>query len=98
MRRILIIIIILLLVGTGVWYFVIRPKQQGGVSPVPNVLRAFFPSSTTSTGSFGADTAPGTVGTTNSAAAVFKQITARPIAGYGIFSISNKVTTPSAAP
>jgi hypothetical protein len=99
MRRILIIIVILLLVGTGVWYFVVRPKQQGGVSPVPNVLQSFFPNTTTSTGSFGNDTIPGTLatGTTDtSPAPVFKQITARPIAGYSIFSISSTAPVPLA--
>jgi len=98
MRRILIIILILLVVATGVWYFYIRPRQAAGISPVPNVLKSFFPTSTSSTGSFGTGTNPSANGTgTGGTAATspFKQITALPIAGYTIFSISNQVSVPS---
>lgn len=101
MRRILIIIVILLVVGTGVWYFYIRPKTQSGTSPVPNIMKPFFPTSTTTTGSFG--TAPGVLGngtdTTNTSGQptpVFKQLTATAVAGYSVFTRLDPVTTTAA--
>jgi hypothetical protein len=104
MRRILIILLIILLVGTGVWYFYVKPRQASGVSPVPNILKPFFPVSTTTSGSFG--TVPGTiggVGTSNStspsaAVPAFKQLTAFPVAGYSVFTTSSQVSIPSADP
>ncbi len=99
MRRILIIIVIVLLIGAGVWYFYVRPRQQAGVSPVPNVLKVFFPKTTTNnTGAFGTDTDPNGAGN-NAPAAVspFKQLTTRPVAGFTIFSLTNTVSVPSTA-
>ena len=107
MRRILIFILIALLVGGGVWLFYIKPKQQSGVSPVPNILKPFFPVSTSNNGgSFGDSTAINGVvgssttngGTQTAAPSAFKQLTDRPVAGYTVFSLSNKISIPATTP
>lgn len=103
MRRILIIILILLVVGTGVWYFYVRPKTQSGTSPVPNIMKPFFPTSTTTNGSFG--TAPGVLGngadTTNTVgqptSSVFKQLTATAVSGYSVFTRLDPITPTATA-
>jgi hypothetical protein len=100
MRRFLIIILVIILVIAGVWFFYIRPRELTG-QPVPNVLRSFFPTSTTNTGSFGTDTTSGlgTNGGTNIAAtSAFKEMTGSPVAGYTIFSITDTVTLPTTNP
>lgn len=91
MRRILIIILAIVLVGGGVWYFYIRPKEQGTSSPVPNILKPFFPKSVTTTGSFGDDTSATTgegsgQGNTSAKTPVFKQLTGKPVAGYSVYT------------
>jgi len=100
MRRILIILGIIVVAWLAVYFFYIKPKQQVS-TPVPNILKPFFPSSTTSTGSFGTDTsAPGTVGNTSNTQAnsAFKQLTGQPVAGLTVFSTSSTVSIPSTDP
>lgn len=100
MRRILIIIFILLAAWAGVWFFYIKPKEKVA-SPVPNILKPFFPSTTTNTGSFGEDGSAlptpgsGSAAVTNSP---FTQLTSRPVAGFTIFSLSNTISIPNADP
>jgi hypothetical protein len=102
MRRILLILLIILIFITGVWFFYIKPKQAGSSSPVPNILKPFFPTSTTTTGSFGSDTTGGTSGTgtsgTGAAAPLFKQLTALPVAGITTFTTSHIIAIPSIDP
>jgi hypothetical protein len=98
MKRILIIIAVVIVVGTGVWYFYIRPMSNGA-NTVPKILEPFFPNVVSNeNGSFGEDD-PSIAGDTPTAStAAFKQLTARPIAGYTTFNISRTVTIPAADP
>jgi hypothetical protein len=100
MRRFLIILLVILLVGAGIWFFYLKPKQSSGVSPVPNILKPFFPTSTSNGNSFGTDTGVLNGPTTNNSTSTspqpaFKQVSARPVAGYTIFSQTNTVSIPS---
>ncbi len=98
MRRILIIIFVLILVGTGVWYFYIRPMQNGAAT-VPTILQPFFPNTTTNpNGSFGEEDTSLNGQTPVATAAVLKQLTARPVAGFTIFSTSKTISIPAADP
>ncbi|HTH93564.1 MAG TPA: hypothetical protein VL576_03750 [Candidatus Paceibacterota bacterium] len=104
MRRVLIIVLIIVAIWAGLWFFYFKPKQATtGVSPVPNVLKPFFPVSTSTGGSFGSDTIPGVVGNTSNATtpgapSPFTQLTGHPVAGYTIFDLTNKVSIPSTDP
>jgi hypothetical protein len=97
MRRPLIILFIIALFIGGMYFFYIRPKQNSG-APMPNILKPFFPSSTSSTdGSFGTDSTSTPSNGSVAPAAALKQLTGHPVAGYTVFSLSSTVSVPSTA-
>jgi hypothetical protein len=101
MRRILIILGIIIVAWAAVYFFYIKPREKVS-TPVPNILKPFFPSSTSNnTGSFGSDNTipsiPGT-GIGSQTVSPFKQLTGQPVAGLTIFSLNNTVSVPSTDP
>lgn len=103
MRRFLIIILVILLVWAGIYIFYVKPRQNSTTTPVPTVLKPFFPSST-GNNSLSDGTIPGVLGTnpttqnTNTTNNQFKQLTDRAIAGYTTFDISSTVSVPATNP
>lgn len=101
MRRILIIIILLGLVGGATWYFGFRTKQPGTENSEGGIFKSFFPVG----GKTSPDTenqVPSTVPPQGEQAATpfssFKQLTGRPVAGYTVFPITKTVVIPSEIP
>jgi len=99
MRRILLFIFLLLLVGTGVWYFFIRTNTASDTNPITSVFESFFPG----TGTSGDTTLDGIIpdGTNNpetNNTNRFTQISTRPIAGYSVFALTNTLTIPNPDP
>lgn len=100
MRRILIILILLGVIGGVTWYFGFRPKTST-TGEVSTGFRSFFPlggsSSEIPENQIPAITDPNTQipVSTNSA---FKQLTTRPIAGYTSFSQKKTIVIPATTP
>src|ERR1700727_2779823 len=92
MRRILTILIILILVGAGVWYFYVRPREQQGMSVVPTALKSFFPTNAVNNNGKVHTISTPTAAASAAATSPFKELSAGPVAGYTIFSQS--VSTP----
>lgn len=100
MRRILIILIILGLVGGGFWYFKYREMKTTGEQP-SGVFKPFFPlggNNNPDTGSDNQVTDITPPDNTVSPSSPFKQLTSRPVAGFTIFSKQRKITIPATDP
>jgi hypothetical protein len=98
MRRILIFIVILILIGGAVWFFFGRKTDQQPGSPVGNLFNSFFPIGGDTT--VPNETIP--TPTPGSSAAEelgrLNRITSRPVAGYTAFDRTYTITVPSSDP
>lgn len=101
MRKVLIILVVLMILGGGVWYIAFRPTTTNPITPDDSGFPSFFPLSTTQV----PDTIDGQVPTTGSNTPTaqplqsrLKQLTSRPIAGFTIYP--DRITTiiPATAP
>ncbi len=103
MRRFLIILFVLLLIGVGVWYFFFRKTADGTPVASGNVFQTFFsknntpvtPEGTTVAGAPG--TEPTVVTPVLPVASRFSTVADFPVAGYVVFDRTKTITIPPPA-